>query len=241
MGAGHLDAQASLAEVLIEQTQENLRVYAASPTRVDEDAGQEMNLAHGGYGKRQLLELVQNGADAMLSQPGGRIVVVLTDKFLYCANDGEAVSPDGIKSLLHAHLSYKRGAEIGRFGLGFKSVLGVTDCPEFYSAPVSFGFDSAWSREQIYRVAPGRERYPVLRLARLLDAARARAADPILEELISRATTVVRVPRNVGTSPWLSDDIKNFDPAFMLFSPHVGELILSDETNGGLCKTPGNC
>jgi superfamily II DNA or RNA helicase len=232
MGIDRHDARTSLALVVGEQTQENLRVYAASPTRVDEDAGQELNLAHGGYGKRQLLELVQNGADAMLSSPGGRIEVVLTEGHLYCANAGEPITSDGIKSLLHAHLSYKRGAEIGRFGLGFKSVLGVTDKPEFYSEQVSFGFDSDWSRQQIYRVAPGRERYPTLRLARLLDVAGARATDPILDELMSHATTVVRVPRSVGTSVWLSDDIKNFDPAFMLFSPHVGELILSDQTTG---------
>src|SRR5690348_10873626 len=151
--AAHEREEGALEAVVREQTQENLRVYKTSPTRVDEDAGQEMNLAHGGYGKRQLLELVQNGADAMISSPGGRIEVVLTGDYLYCANQGDAVSENGIKSLLHAHLSDKRGAEIGRFGLGFKSVLGVTDKPEFYSRPVSFGFDAAWSRALISRVA----------------------------------------------------------------------------------------
>lgn len=226
----HPGGEALLDAVVREQTEENLRVYATSPTRVDEDAGQEMNLAHGGYGKRQLLELVQNGADAMMSSPGGRIKVVLTSDYLYCANDGDAVSKDGIRSLLHAHISGKRGAEIGRFGLGFKSVLGVTDKPTFYSRPVSFGFDAAWSRAQISRVAPGRERYPTLRLARILDLEAACAADPLLADLMAHATTVVRLPRSVGGSSWLSDDIKSFDPAFMLFAPHVGELVLSDQT-----------
>jgi superfamily II DNA or RNA helicase len=225
-GEGLLDA------AVREQTEENLRVYATSPTRVDEDAGQEMNLAHGGYGKRQLLELVQNGADAMMPSPGGRIRVVLTSDYLYCANEGDAVSKDGIRSLLHAHISGKRGAEIGRFGLGFKSVLGVTDKPEFYSRPVSFGFDARWSRAQISQVAPGRERYPTLRLARILDLEGACANDPLLAELMAHATTVVRLPRSLGGSSWLSDDVKSFDPAFMLFSPHVGELVLSDQTTG---------
>ena len=206
----HEREERALEAVVREQTQENLRVYATSPTRVDEDAGQEMNLAHGGYGKRQLLELVQNGADAMISSPGGRIEVVLTADYLYCANEGEPVSESGIRSLLHAHLSDKRGAEIGRFGLGFKSVLGVTDKPEFYSRPVSFGFDAAWSRAQISRVAPGRERYPTLRLARILDLEDACAADPLLDELMAHATTVVRLPRSVGGSSWLSDDIRSF-------------------------------
>lgn len=222
-----------LESIVRAQTQENLQVYATSPTRVDEDAGQEMNLAHGGYGRRQLLELVQNGADAMISCPGGRIEVVLTADYLYCANDGEPVSASGIRSLLHAHLSDKRGAEIGRFGLGFKSVLGVTDKPEFYSRPVSFGFDAAWSREQICRIAPGRERYPTLRAARVIDLEAACAADPLLADLMAHGTTtVVRLPRNISGSSWLGGDIRGFDPAFLLFSPHVGELVLSDRTTG---------
>jgi superfamily II DNA or RNA helicase len=232
MGGVHRSDQGFLATVVREQSEENLRVYATSPTRVDEDAGQEMNLAHGGYGKRQLLELVQNGADAMLSYPGRRIEVVLTANYFYCANEGNAVSESGIKSLLHAHISDKRGAEIGRFGLGFKSVLGVTDKPEIYSRSVSFGFDAAWSRELTSQLAPGREHYPTLRLARILDLQSACAEDPLLDDLMEWATTVVRLPRTVGGSSWLSDDMKNFDSAFMLFSPHVGELVLSDRTSG---------
>ncbi|MGQ0823751.1 MAG: DEAD/DEAH box helicase family protein [Actinomycetota bacterium] len=221
-----------LAAVVREQSDENLRVYATSATRVDEDSGQEMNLAHGGYGKRQLLELVQNGADAMLSAPGGRIHVVLTAEHLYCANEGDAIDEDGIRALLHAHISRKRDAEIGRFGLGFKSVLGVTDRPEFYCRHVSFGFDGAWAKREISTVAPGRERYPSLRLARLLDAPQQAAGDGILAGLMECATTVVRLPRTLGSSEWLSDDIAGFDPAFMLFSPHVGELLLDDRTTG---------
>jgi len=215
-----------------EQSDENLRVYATSATRVDEDAGQEMNLAHGGYGKRQLLELVQNGADAILASPGGRIQVVLTADYLYCANEGDAINSEGIKALLHAHISRKRESEIGRFGLGFKSVLGVTDRPEFYCREVSFGFDGAWAREQISLVAPNRERYPSLRLAKLLDPDMAAESDSILGELMEWATSVVRLPRSLGQSEWLSEDFKNFDSAFMLFSPHVGELVLSDRTTG---------
>jgi superfamily II DNA or RNA helicase len=231
----HLGEERVLEAVVREQTDENIRVYLTSPTRVDEDAGQEMNLAHGGYGKRQLLELVQNGADAMISAPGGRIDVVLTADYLYCANQGDPISENGIRSLLHAHISSKHGAEIGRFGLGFKSVLGVTNKPEFYSRQVSFGFDAAWARAQISRSVPGRKRYPTLRLARLLDLEDACAADPLLADLMANATTVVRVQRNDGDSSWLNDDIADFDRAFMLFSPHVGELVLSD-LSADICR-----
>ena len=121
----------------------------------------------------------------MISLPGGRIEVILTEEYLYCANDGNPITENGIRSLLHAYLSEKRGAEIGRFGLGFKSVLGVTDKPEFYSRPVSFGFDAAWSRVQISQVAPACERYPTLRAARLIDLDEACAADPLLADLMA--------------------------------------------------------
>ena len=41
-----------------------------------------------------------------------------------------------------AHTSSKRDTgEIGRFGMGFKSVLGITDTPEFFSRSGSIRFD----------------------------------------------------------------------------------------------------
>jgi hypothetical protein len=81
-----------------------------------------------------------------------------------------------------------------------KSVLVVTDAPEFFSRSGSFGFDRAWSYEQIKAVPGVTDRYgptfdaPVLRTARPLDEAAERAADPVLDELLGWATTVVRLP-----------------------------------------------
>lgn len=50
-----------------------------------------------------------------------RVSVVLTEQGLYCANEGAPVDVDGITAILSAYLSQKRGAQIGHFGLGFKS------------------------------------------------------------------------------------------------------------------------
>lgn len=90
------------------------------------------------------IELVQNGADALSLSDGGKIWIRLTPTHLYCADEGKAIDEDGVKALMFSRLSPKRGAdEIGRFGLGFKSVLGVTDTPEFFSRSGSFRFDRA--------------------------------------------------------------------------------------------------
>ena len=45
------------------------------------------------------------------------------------------------KAMRMALLSSKRGDGIGRFGLGFKPVLAVSDSPQFLSTSGSFHFD----------------------------------------------------------------------------------------------------
>ena len=222
----------SLATLVLEKSERNRRVYETDPDRIDEDAGKEEDLRHGGYGKRQIFELIQNGADQMVRCSGGRVEVVLTKNYLYCANEGAPVDQAGITSLLHTNISPKRSDEIGRFGLGFKSVLGVTARPQFFSRSVSFGFDADWSRKEIAGISPGHRDYPVLRLAKLLNPKREALKDRLLKRLMDWATTVVRLPRDSGAADWLSSDVASFPVEFLLFSRHVGVLVLRDEQNG---------
>jgi len=217
-----------------EQSTNCLRAYEVNPSLVLEHANIERATAQGGYGRRQIYELVQNGADALMSTPGGRIHVLLTETNLYCANEGRAVDTDGVTALLSSHVSLKRGNEIGRFGLGFKSVLGITDRPEFYSRTGSFAFDADWASELIQRIVPVADRYPVLRIAQVVNPVDAAAKDPILREFMSWATSVIKLPRDPTESAWLSEDLRNFPREFLLFSSHVGELVLEDQT-----MTPG--
>lgn len=224
--------ESGLARHIHEQSESCLKAYRVNPTLVLEHANIERATAQGGYGRRQIYELVQNGADALMSAPGGKIHVLLTESALYCANEGAAIDTDGVTALLSSHISLKRGNEIGRFGLGFKSVLGVTGRPEFYSRTGSFEFDADWAAELIRQIHPESERYPILRLAQLVDPAEARHRDPVLADFMAWATTVVKLPRDPTSSRWLSDDIRDFPPEFLLFSPHVGALILQDRTTG---------
>lgn len=213
-----------------QESERCLAAYVAKPSLVREHANIERATAQGGYGHRQLYELIQNGADALVDRPGGRVEVVLTEDALYCANEGEAIDTWGVEAILSSHVSMKRGTEIGRFGLGFKSVLGVSSTPQFFSRSACFGFDADDSARQIRDVVPDAERTPVLRLAMSLDPVRSAETDPVLRELMAWATTVVRLPRNAGDSSWLSADIERFPAEFLLFSPHVGSLVLDDRT-----------
>ncbi|MEV5321153.1 DEAD/DEAH box helicase family protein [Streptomyces sp. NPDC052687] len=140
-------------------------------------------------------------------------------------------------------MSRKRGGQIGRFGVGVKSVLVVTDTPQFFSSSGSFGFDREWAQGQIRSLSEVRARLgeefetPVLRMARPLDEAAERAADPVLDELLGWATTVVRLPLLNGAADRLGQDMhggpstgsrEEFPVGFQLFSPHVATVVLED-------------
>ncbi|WP_405583095.1 sacsin N-terminal ATP-binding-like domain-containing protein [Streptomyces sp. NBC_01190] len=239
-------SSSSVVETVLEQSSRVLQTYAVDPGLVAEHANGERRITQGGYGDRQLFELVQNAADEMSDESGGRVYVVLTETHLYCANEGSPVTPQGTETILRMGMSKKRGGQIGRFGVGVKSVLVVTDAPEFFSSTGSFGFDRAWSYDQIKAVPGVTARYgpefdaPVLRMARPLDVRAERASDHVLNELLNWAITVVRLPLLPKADDRLGRDMhggrakdhgelrEEFPVGFQLFSPHVAKVVLED-------------
>jgi superfamily II DNA or RNA helicase len=224
-----LGIDSALADAVRQQTRDCLAVYAKDDKRVDEDLATEIATALGGYGRKQLYELVQNGADALLGHTG-RIEIVLTPHALYVANEGRELSREGIHGLMAARLSVKRSEEIGRFGLGFKSVIAVSDKPQIFSRSVSLAFDRDWAARTISDVVPGRTHYPLLRVAEPLDAASWAESDEMLADLMSWASTVVRLPLKSGGDAYqlLAEDLRAFPAEFVLFCPHVARLTLRD-------------
>ncbi|MFS8201812.1 DEAD/DEAH box helicase [Streptomyces sp. CWNU-52B] len=239
------DSPPPVVPTVIEQSSRVLQTYAVDPGLVPEHANGERRITQGGYGDRQLFELVQNAADEISAEPGGSVQVILTETHLYCANEGDPVTPEGAETILRMSMSRKRGGQIGRFGVGVKSVLVVTDTPQFFSSSGSFGFDREWALEKIRSVPGVRERLgdqfeaPVLRMARPLDADAERAQDPVLDELLRWATTVVRLPLLTGAAGRLALDMhggrtaagsarEEFPLGFQLLSPHVAKVVLED-------------
>nr|WP_206323922.1 helicase-related protein [Streptomyces sp. HNM0574] len=206
--------------------------YRANPHLITEHANHEESIRVGGYSNRTLLELVQNAADAMSGaeeheEGAGRVEIVLDlgQQTLYCANAGRPFSRSGLTSIAHAHLSGKRGDEIGRFGLGFKSVLAVSDAAQVFSRSVSFEFNSPSAREKLAEVEPTVKRFPVLRTATPLDAATEFDKDPILAGLAEWASTVVRLPHAAKLDN-LRKEIEEFRSEFLLFAGAVREVRL---------------
>src|SRR5690606_26764566 len=94
------------------------------------------------YHGRFLIELLQNAADAWRkSHPTGgttdiRVVIENDPPALIVANRGVPFDAETVlRSLGQIGKSTKRSGEaIGHKGIGFKSVLQVTRCPELYSS-----------------------------------------------------------------------------------------------------------
>lgn len=92
------------------------------------------------YYDRFLIELIQNAHDALGGQPGsGRIHIRFEQSdsehgTLFVANDGEPFSRSNFERISALGQSDKDPQKsIGNKGIGFRSVLELTDCPEIYS------------------------------------------------------------------------------------------------------------
>src|SRR5688572_30496868 len=88
---------AEMASFLSDLNESTLGAYALRRSLLKEHYGIEQSVLAGGYGYRQILELIQNGADAILEahEDGygseGRIEVLLTGPYLYVANTGASL------------------------------------------------------------------------------------------------------------------------------------------------------
>lgn len=213
----------------------HLTTYA-DPVRVREDANKESEVLEAAYFRRQAIELIQNGADALTEDgSSGRVAVVLTDDCLYCANEGVPLSADGLESILYSTISPKRGEEIGRFGVGFKSVLALSSRPMLLSRSISIGFDEARSRRELEEhFGLSYEETPVLRLAEQLDPKELAAADPVVAELMQWASTIVVLPLDRDRTDWVVDCLEEeaLPSRFLIFSSQVTELNIENRRTG---------
>ncbi|KEQ03682.1 hypothetical protein GV67_12490 [Pseudorhizobium pelagicum] len=109
------------------------------------------------YAGRELLELVQNAADAASEVGGsGRVLIEVTHEALYVANTGQPFRRGGVASLMTAHTSDKptRAARmIGAKGLGFRAILNWSEAPIISSGALELGFSRTHARAVVAELA----------------------------------------------------------------------------------------
>jgi hypothetical protein len=209
-----------------------LATWVASPARFREDANAEDDV-RAGQAERVVVELAQNAADAARGAGvAGRLVLELTPYCLYAANPGMPLDGPAVESLSHLRVSTKAAAEVGRYGVGFKAVLAITDDP----AIVNAGGGVRWSRRETAEIASaaaagndmlGAEisrrsgEVPVMRLP-----FEAPDDDMDARRLLAEGNdTVVRLPlRDANATEVARRLLSDLDPLLPLFLPGLDHL-----------------
>lgn len=224
---------AAIREYVEERQGVALRTYEVNPDLLEEHVRQEDSFRTGGYGERQISELLQNAVDA-LTQAGmeGRVEFRMANGALYCANEGEPFRRDGVRAVSSAFLSAKRGDEIGRFGLGFKSVLGITNRPQIFSSTVSLEFNAPNTARLFNGARSESGRLPLLRVPSLIDVEEAQETDPNLRELMTWASTVIKLPL-IGGGPRIRQELEKFQTQSLLFMKSVSAVTIALQNSTG--------
>lgn len=210
------------AEFLQKERESVLASYEARPKLLEEHFNLEDQIRTGAYATKQINELVQNAADPMEGLEG-KIEILLTPNYLYCANEGMPLNVKNIQALQTAYSSSKSGNDIGRFGLGFKSLLAISDSPEIFTSSGSFTFNNEQFEADLAARGLSTEKTPKLRLAYPINAKQAIAEDADLAHMVQWASTVIRVPLTKSFN-FLYKEIEDFKAQFLLFSDKVGSL-----------------
>ena len=143
-------------EIVQRIVEQNLGVYRAASSRLQEDVSQEAQVASD-YRGRLVYELLQNADDAMeaTASDADRVLFVVTDQALWMANSGRPLTDADVEGLCGLGASSKvdsagtKRASIGHKGLGFKSVLEITDAPAVYSRTLSFRLGPSEARPRV--------------------------------------------------------------------------------------------
>ncbi len=235
-GAG--DESASLATFLHDECEARLRAYTAQPRDAAEHFETENDVLSGGYAYRQLFELVQNAADAILEggQATGRIHVCLTENELWAANTGAPLDKDGIVALMNARSSSKRGGQIGRFGIGFKSLLKLGGRVNIVSRTIGLRFDPEQCRNRIrvHLGLPPDARAPGMRLAEPIDPDEANGPLASNGPFGWATTVVIANITDLTARGRLAEEMSDFPAEFVLFLP--AEIELTIEVAGVLLR-----
>ncbi|MEU6366349.1 molecular chaperone Hsp90 [Streptomyces sp. NPDC046931] len=208
-----------------------LDAWATSPARFREDANAEEDLVLGGYRDRLVVELAQNAADAAgRAKVPGRLRLTLRDGVLVAANTGAPLDAAGVESLSTLRASAKRDTHeqaVGRFGVGFASVLAVSDEPAVVGRHGGVRWSLAEARElagETARHSPGlgdeiRRRDGHVPLLRLPYAAEGSAPDPY--------DTVVILPlRDAAATDLAERLLHTVDDALLLALPGLQEVVV---------------
>lgn len=231
---------ASWDEFIASELQSTFDAYLAKPAFLLGHSRTEAQTA-ADYAGRELLELVQNAADAASETGGGgRVLIEVNGNTLFVANTGQHFRKRGVAALMTAHTSDKptRAARmIGAKGLGFRAILNWTDAPIISSGSLEIGFSRIHAKAVVEKLAANNTEIasnfsetsfnqPPLLVFPATGDELERLGDVRTSELLQHARTlreqgydtVIAAPlRDNGALQHLVGQARLFEPSFLLF------------------------
>lgn len=181
------------------------------------------------YEGRFIYELLQNARDAIRAkgpETMGNIAAWFEGDVFCFANDGLRFDEAAVKGICYVGMSSKHSTDfVGHKGLGFKSVMEVTERPEIITQDGTVYFDREETSKRI-NLAP--EEIPLF----IFPHYRSATIDELYPEMAAAGfTTVMRFPLLYKSLRTLVDNrMAAFQPEEMLFLGNIGSLKLGDRT-----------
>lgn len=239
-------SKADWADWVEERITETKKAYLFKPEFLLGHAKGERSIAKD-YAGRELLELVQNAADAAAEKGGcGRVHIEVADSGLIVANTGLPFRAGGVRSLMTAHTSDKTEQSvtlIGAKGLGFRALLNWSLEPYILSGNLELQFNYSAAEKQVEGLREGNpwlaqqldkmSHKPVPTLA-FPEIGRSNFTNrPEMVGLITRArelsgegydTVVAAAFSNEKARNLAISQVREFDPNFLLFVSSISEI-----------------
>jgi hypothetical protein len=242
--SGELTGQ-GFVEKLSSDTLEQVRLNHEQGTnyvRVDlkNQANAEKNTVRE-YRERYVFELLQNANDAirdartpesLYRRKSYRVRLDLTTTALIVSNDGVPFLEKDVESIyMWGESSKDPNKSIGYKGIGFKSVLEITDSPQIFSQVVQFHFDRSTCYNRVRAIVGSKSglKLPITRFVFPFSIQQVPVPDQgLVEQLLNGKgyVTVIRLPllAKVKQETVLAQIDRDLDPALLLFLNGIDEI-----------------
>nr|WP_179282808.1 DUF3883 domain-containing protein [Rhodococcus sp. 15-1154-1] len=179
-----------------------------SPEMLQDIAGLERYVSES-YSSRVFIELLQNSDDAGATD----LTFMLGDGWLAVANNGREFSLGDFRSLCRSASSNKvRGSGIGYRGIGFKSVVGITEQIHMYSGELEASFSRKLTSEEIGFDIP----VPLIRIPHSLQLDRNSSAGIAARQLINEGSNTVFILEGLNRGHVI-EEFNRFDSDYLIF------------------------
>ncbi len=191
------------------------------------------------YHGRYLFELLQNANDAIVlakndpdwaKEKRYRVRIEITDSALIIANDGVPFLEKDVDSIYQWGKSSKDpNKSIGHKGIGFKSVLEITEAPEIFSQIVQFRFDRKTCHREIKKIVQRDDlKLPITRFVFPYPVSKLGKDKSLVQTFLKQEqfATVIRLPlrRDVGVERVQKRIDQDIYPILLLFLNGIDEI-----------------